>query len=68
MYGVKRVVLGENENFKGGEDYLRARGIEVLNLNSEDCVKMMTKYIKENPDDWYVKVSSFLNAKHAHTI
>lgn len=53
MYGVKRVVIGENQNFKGGEDYLASRGIEVVNVNDEKLVKMMAKYIEENPQDWY---------------
>lgn len=55
MYGVKRVVLGENENHQGGESTLKERGIEVVNLKDEDCTKMMAKYIKENPKDWCVR-------------
>lgn len=53
MYGVSRVVLGENKNFHGGEELLKSRGIEVINLDDGDCKKMMTKYIEENPGDWY---------------
>lgn len=53
MYKVKRVVIGENETFVGGEDYLKSRGIEVIVLQSEECHELMTRFIKEKPRDWY---------------
>ncbi|CAM9019376.1 unnamed protein product [Wickerhamomyces anomalus] len=52
MYGIKRVVMGENDTFVGGEDYLRQRGIEVVNLNEQRCKDIMNKFIKERPQDW----------------
>jgi creatinine deaminase len=52
MYKVKRVVIGENKTFVGGEDYLKSRGIEVVVLDNKDCRDLMQKFIKENPDDW----------------
>lgn len=53
MYGVKRVVLGENVNFKGAEDLLRSKGIEVVNLEDTECTELMAKFIKERPDIWW---------------
>ncbi|KAF2636160.1 cytidine deaminase-like protein [Massarina eburnea CBS 473.64] len=53
MYKVKRVVIGENKTFVGGEDYLRSKGIEVVVLKSNECEELMTKFIKEKPEDWY---------------
>jgi creatinine deaminase len=53
MYKVKRVVIGENKTFVGGEDYLKSRGIEVVVLDDEECRKLMEKFIKEKPEDWY---------------
>ncbi|ODV81830.1 cytidine deaminase-like protein [Suhomyces tanzawaensis NRRL Y-17324] len=53
MYGVKRVVLGENETFQGAEELLRSQGIEVVNLNNEECKELMRKFIAERPQDWY---------------
>ncbi|KAF2653335.1 cytosine deaminase [Lophiostoma macrostomum CBS 122681] len=53
MYGVKRVVIGENKTFLGGEEYLKQRGIEVVVLESKDCQALMDKFIKEKPKDWY---------------
>lgn len=52
MYGIKRVVMGENETFVGGEDYLRSRGVEVINLNDSRCKKLMADFIKAHPDEW----------------
>ncbi|KAK6004091.1 hypothetical protein QM012_008941 [Aureobasidium pullulans] len=49
---VKRVVLGENKTFVGGEDYLKQRGIEVVNVNSAECEDLMKKFIKEHPEEW----------------
>lgn len=52
MYGVKRVVVGENETFMGAEDWIRKLGIEVVNLNNQECKDLMAKFIKERPQDW----------------
>ncbi|KAL1970555.1 hypothetical protein VTN77DRAFT_4199 [Rasamsonia byssochlamydoides] len=52
LYKVKRVVIGENKNFVGGEQYLRDRGIEVVVLENEECKQMMEKFIREKPDLW----------------
>lgn len=53
MYGVKRIVMGENVNFVGGEDLLKQKGVELVNLDDEDCKALMTKFIKERPEEWY---------------
>ncbi|KAF1997595.1 cytidine deaminase-like protein, partial [Amniculicola lignicola CBS 123094] len=53
MYGVKRVVIGENKTFVGGEEYLKQRGVEVVVLKNEQCQGLMKKFIKEHPEDWY---------------
>lgn len=52
LYGVKRVVMGENDTFKGGENYLLDNGIEVVNLNDQRCKDIMKRFIKEKPQDW----------------
>ncbi|KAK4990467.1 Cytosine deaminase [Elasticomyces elasticus] len=53
LYKIKRVVLGENNTFVGGEDYLKKRGIEVVNLQNAVCEELMKTFIKEHPEDWY---------------
>jgi len=52
LYGIPRVVMGENETFVGGEDYLRSRGVEVVNLDSEECKQLMRDFIRDHPDIW----------------
>lgn len=53
LYKVKRVVIGENKNFVGGEQYLQNRGIEVVVMENEECKQLMEKFIREKPDVWY---------------
>jgi cytosine deaminase len=52
LYGIPRVVMGENETFVGGEDYLRSRGVEVINLESEECKQLMRDFIRDHPEIW----------------
>ena len=52
LYGIPRVVVGENTTFYGGEDYLRSRGVEVVVLDSQECVSMMEQFIAQNPELW----------------
>jgi cytosine/creatinine deaminase len=53
LYGIPRVVMGENRTFVGGEDYLRARGVEVVSLDSAACVDLMNDFIAEYPEIWF---------------
>jgi creatinine deaminase len=52
LYGIPRVVVGENETFRGPEDYLRGRGVEVVVANDADCMALMREFIHENPNAW----------------
>lgn len=52
LYGIKRVVIGENETFMGAEDLLREHGVEVINLDSERCKEMMNDFIAAHPSLW----------------
>ena len=54
LYGISRVVIGENKTFLGGEAYLKQRGIEVVNMKSKECQDLMDLFIKEKPEIWYV--------------
>jgi cytosine/creatinine deaminase len=53
LYGIPRVVIGENRTFMGGEDLLRSRGVEVVNLDSPECKALMDEFIAAHPDIWY---------------
>jgi cytosine/creatinine deaminase len=52
MYGIPRVVIGENRSFMGGEDYLRSRGVEVVNLDDPECQRLMQEFIARYPEIW----------------
>jgi len=52
LYGIPRVVIGEHRTFVGGEDLLRARGVEVVNLDSAECFELLGGFIAENPKVW----------------
>jgi cytosine/creatinine deaminase len=52
LYGIPRVVIGENRTFMGAEDYLRSRGVEVVNLDSQACVDLMRAFIEKSPALW----------------
>ncbi len=53
LYGIPRVVLGENRTFLGAEDLLHANGVEVVNLESEECYRLMQDFIAEHPEIWF---------------
>lgn len=52
LYGIPRVVIGENTTFLGAEDHLKENGVEVVVLNDPDCIRMMKDFIQENPQLW----------------
>jgi hypothetical protein len=60
LYKVKRVVIGENVSFMGGEELLKNRGKEVVVLDNAECKELMANFMKEKPELWYVSVSSFV--------
>ena len=52
LYKIPKVVIGENKTFPGPEDYLLEHGVELTNLNLQECKNMMQKYIHHNQDIW----------------
>jgi cytosine deaminase len=52
LYGIPRLVIGENRTFLGGEDLLRARGVEVVILDSAECHDLLQDFIREQPEVW----------------
>ncbi len=52
LYGIPKVIIGENKTFMGEEDYLRSKGIIVEVLQDSHCVKLMTDFISQNPELW----------------
>lgn len=52
LYGIPKVVIGENETFLGSEQLLRQHGVEVIVLNDPECRKIMEDFIAQHPDLW----------------
>ena len=52
LYGIPRVVVGENLSFMGEETHLRSRGVQVDVLQDAVCVEMMHRFIADHPDLW----------------
>lgn len=52
LYGIPRIVVGENATFRGEEDLLRSRGVIVDILQDTHCIEMMRKFIQSNPKLW----------------
>ncbi len=52
QFKIGTVVIGEAENFDGGIGWLKENGVEVINLNSQECIKMLADYINANPEIW----------------
>jgi cytosine/creatinine deaminase len=52
QFGFATVVVGESRNFQGGTDWLRALGVNVVDLDSDECASMLAAYIRANPEIW----------------
>jgi cytosine deaminase len=52
LYKIPRVVVGENKNFRGPEDYSRSRGVRLEIIDDAECVALMKKFIADNPGLW----------------
>ena len=52
LYKIPRVVVGENRNFVGAEDYMRSQGIRVEVAQDPECIRMMRDFIEAHPELW----------------
>jgi len=52
LYKIPLVIIGENDTFKGPEEYVKSRGTSYLNLNLDECKNMMREFIENRPELW----------------
>jgi cytosine deaminase len=52
QFGIPAVIVGESVNFRGGIDWLRENGVEVVDLRSAECIELLAGYIRENLTVW----------------
>jgi len=52
QFGIRTVIVGESVNFQGGLDWLRESGVEVVDLDSRECIDLLSGYISAHPEVW----------------
>lgn len=52
QFGFGTLIVGESRNFQGGVEWLRSLGVNVIDLDSQECVSLMADYIRANPEIW----------------
>jgi cytosine/creatinine deaminase len=52
LYGIRRIVIGENRTFRGPEPYLRSRGVALEVHDDPQCVELMEQFIRDRPELW----------------
>ena len=52
QFGIGKVIVGESRTFAGAADFMRAHGVEVIDLDLPECVEMMRNFIAEKPELW----------------
>jgi creatinine deaminase len=53
QFNIGTLLVGESRNFAGGLDWLRDAGVNVIDLDDQECAAMMANYIRENPAVWH---------------
>ena len=52
LYKIPKAIIGENETFKGPEEYSQSRGLELINVENAECIKLMKDFIRDKPGLW----------------
>jgi creatinine deaminase len=52
QFNIRTLILGESRNFAGGVEWLRAAGVQVIDLDDDACAEMMAEYIRDHPAIW----------------
>ncbi len=52
QFGIKKVMVGESETFPGATEFMESHGVEVINLDLDECKNLMREFIQKNPELW----------------
>ncbi len=52
QFGIKKVIAGESKTFSGARDFMESHGVEVIDLDLQECKQMMSNFIDNNPELW----------------
>jgi len=58
LYQIPKVVIGENRNFRGAEDLLRSKGVDIILLDDQECSSLLKSFITKNPDLWFEDIGT----------
>ena len=58
LYKIPRIVIGENRTFRGPEEYVRSRGVDIVVADDGECVRLMAEFIRARPDLWNEDIGS----------
>ena len=58
LYGIRKVIIGENRTFMGEEEWLRSRGVKVEVLQDDKCIRLMTDFIAAKPELWHEDIGA----------
>lgn len=58
QFGIKKVIVGESKTFEGSEKFLKQYGVEVINLDNNECIIMMQDFIEKNHDLWFEDIGN----------
>ncbi len=59
QFGIKKVIAGESRTFPGAKEFMVSHGVEVIDLNLDECEQMMNKFIEANPELWNEDIGSW---------
>jgi cytosine deaminase len=52
QFGIKKVIVGESQTFSGAKEFMQSHGVEVIDLNLDECIHIMEDFIEKNPTLW----------------
>ncbi|EWC48057.1 cytosine deaminase [Drechslerella stenobrocha 248] len=52
LYGIPRVIIGENRTYLGSEDWLARKGVVAVNVDDDACYRLLQRFVRERPADW----------------
>jgi creatinine deaminase len=52
LFKIPKIIIGENKTFVGAEDWLKKNNVEIVNLQNQECIDLMTNFIQQHPDLW----------------
>ncbi len=53
QFGINKVIVGESRTFEGSEEFMKQHGVEIINLDNNECITMMREFIDRNHDLWF---------------